>query len=87
VAPPAGAPARPEGPAAAPAPAEDERRGALLQMQLHDAREAVIEQFERRYVAAKLREHGGNVSRTADAMGVSRQLVYRLIERYGLRGA
>ncbi|KYF89250.1 AAA family ATPase [Sorangium cellulosum] len=81
---PAGAAERAEGPAAGTA---EDGLSALLQMQLHEARDAVVEHFERRYIAAKLREHGGNVSRTADAIGVSRQLVYRLIERYGLRGA
>ncbi|KYG05494.1 AAA family ATPase [Sorangium cellulosum] len=75
---------RAEAPAAGTA---EDGLSALLQMQLHEARDAVVEHFERRYIAAKLREHGGNVSRTADAIGVSRQLVYRLIERYGLRGA
>jgi DNA-binding NtrC family response regulator len=46
----------------------------------------VVEQFERSYVAMKLREHKGNVSRAAESMGVSRQLVHRLMERYGIRG-
>jgi transcriptional regulator of acetoin/glycerol metabolism len=33
----------------------------------------------------KLRESGGNVARAAASMGVSRQLVHRLMERYGIR--
>ena len=37
-------------------------------------------------LAAKLREYSGNISRVADAIGVSRQLVYRLVDRYDLRG-
>jgi DNA-binding NtrC family response regulator len=45
----------------------------------------VVERFEQSYLRAKLREHNGNVARAADAMGVSRQLLYRLIDRYGLR--
>jgi DNA-binding NtrC family response regulator len=60
--------------------------GALLRLPLREAREMVLEQFERRYVAIKLREHGGNISRAADAIGVSRQLVHRLIDRYDLKG-
>jgi DNA-binding NtrC family response regulator len=59
---------------------------ALLELPLLAAREAVVEQFDRSYLAVKLREHGGNISQTADAIHVSRQLVHRLIERYGLRG-
>jgi transcriptional regulator with PAS, ATPase and Fis domain len=53
---------------------------------LREAREMVVEQFERSYLAMKLREHKGNVSRAAESMGVSRQLVHRLMERYGVRG-
>jgi two-component system, NtrC family, response regulator GlrR len=45
----------------------------------------VVEQFERAYLTAKLREHAGNVSRTAQAMKVSRQLVHRMMERYDIR--
>ncbi len=65
--------------------AEDARLGRLLSLPLPEAREVVLEQLERSYVAAKLRQHKGNISRAADAMGVSRQLVHRLIERYNLR--
>ena len=65
--------------------ADDARLGRLLELPLPEAREVVLEQLERSYVAAKLRQHKGNISRAADAMGVSRQLVHRLIERYNLR--
>ncbi|MCU0684394.1 MAG: sigma 54-interacting transcriptional regulator [Polyangiaceae bacterium] len=64
---------------------EAARLTGLLELPLPQAREAVMEQFERRYVTEKLRQHGGNISRAADAMGVSRQLVHRLLERYGMR--
>jgi DNA-binding NtrC family response regulator len=67
------------------ADADAERIARLLELPLPQAREVVMEQFERRYVAAKLEQHGGNISRAADAMGVSRQLVHRLLERYGMR--
>jgi transcriptional regulator with PAS, ATPase and Fis domain len=59
--------------------------GDLVKLPLREAREAVVDQFERTYIAAKVREHGGNVTRAAEAMGISRQLVYRLMERHGLR--
>jgi DNA-binding NtrC family response regulator len=58
--------------------------GALLGLPLREAREVMVEQFERAYIAAKLGEHGGNVSRAAEAMGVSRQFLHRLLERYGI---
>lgn len=39
--------------------AEDARLGRLLSLPLPEAREVVLEQLERGYVAAKLRQHGG----------------------------
>ncbi len=33
----------------------------------------------------KLSEHKRNISQAADAMGASRQVVHRLIDRYGLK--
>jgi DNA-binding NtrC family response regulator len=73
----------------APLPApkdEGSPLGALLLLPLREARELVVEQFERAYMTVKLGEHNGNISRVADAIGVSRQFVYRLIDRYALRG-
>jgi DNA-binding NtrC family response regulator len=81
----AGDPARAVQMAKSSEDAEEERLGRLLQLKLPEAREAVLEQLERSYVAIKLRQHGGNVSRAADAMGISRQLVHRLIDRHGLK--
>jgi DNA-binding NtrC family response regulator len=63
------------------------RLDKLLELSLPEAREAVLEELERAYVTTKLRQHGGNVSRAADAMGVSRQLVHRLLDRHGLRAS
>ena len=91
---PAASPAAPEPAPAAPAPAtndapageaDDGDLGALLGLPLLSAREMVLERFERRYLATKLREHGGNISRTAEAIGVSRQFLHKLVDRYGLR--
>ncbi|EYF01958.1 sigma-54-dependent Fis family transcriptional regulator [Chondromyces apiculatus] len=64
---------------------EGEGPRPLTALPLREAREMAVEQFERAYISEKLREHGGNVAQAADAMGVSRQLVYRLMERYGLQ--
>ena len=47
---------------------------------LHEAREA----FERSYILAKYRECGGNMSRTAEALGVERSNLYRKMKGYGL---
>ena len=60
--------------------------GSLAGLTLRDAREQLVDGFERAFVAEKLRANGGNVSAAAKAMGVSRQLVHRLMARYDLRG-
>jgi transcriptional regulator with PAS, ATPase and Fis domain len=79
----AGGPALPA-PAAGPRPIMP-ALVEVLPMPLREARDVVVEHFERAYLAAKLNEHAGNVSRAAEAIGVSRQFMHRLIERYGLK--
>lgn len=58
---------------------------ALLRLPLREARQQVIERFEQAYVAGQLRACGNNVTRAAEAAGVSRQFLHRLIERYRTR--
>jgi two-component system nitrogen regulation response regulator NtrX len=45
---------------------------------------AAREAFERRYILRRLRECGGNMSRTAEALGVERSNLYRKMKAYGL---
>jgi len=78
---PAGAPPSSARPTALEGSAQS---AAVLALPLREAREVMVEQFERAYIAAKLNEHGGNVSRAAEAMHVSRQFLHRLLERYGI---
>ena len=59
---------------------------ALLRLPLREARQQVIERFEQSYIEAQLKAHGGNVTRAAEAVGVSRQFLHRLMERYRTRG-
>ena len=59
---------------------------AIFALPWREAREQMMERFEANYLSSKLKEHGGNVSRTADSMGVSRQLVHRLMVRHDIRG-
>ncbi len=47
---------------------------------LKDARS----EFEREFITQKLKEHGGNVSRTADAIGVERSNLHRKIKALGI---
>ena len=42
-------------------------------------------EFERIYVEAMLRKTGGNVTRAAEAAGVSRRFLQRLCARLGVR--
>ncbi|MGH3054655.1 MAG: helix-turn-helix domain-containing protein, partial [Gaiellaceae bacterium] len=43
--------------------------------------------FEARYVAEALRRHAGNVSRAAKALGLSRSMLYKKMEHYGIASA
>src|SRR5215831_9429436 len=44
------------------------------------------EELEREIVSKKLQENGGNVSKTAKDLGISRPTLYELMSRYGLDG-
>ncbi len=53
-----------------------------------DARDAVMEDFERGYLLALLETHRGNVSAAARAAGIHRNILHRMMARYGIqRGA
>jgi Nif-specific regulatory protein len=41
--------------------------------------------FEARHITEALKEHGGNVSRTAQALGLSRVMLQKKMKEYGLR--
>ncbi|HKR66876.1 MAG TPA: sigma-54 dependent transcriptional regulator [Thermoanaerobaculia bacterium] len=43
------------------------------------------DEFEKQYILGRLREFAGNVSRTADALGVERSNLYRKLNAYGIR--
>jgi len=82
----AASPSAPPPAQSAASQAEEARKAALYALPLPEARDLVMEQFERGYVAERLKQHNDNITRAAESMGVSRQLLHRLIERYGLRG-
>jgi two-component system nitrogen regulation response regulator NtrX len=62
------------------AAASGEGRGGHSYATLKDARAA----FEREFIMQKLKENGGNVSRTADAIGVERSNLHRKIKALGI---
>ena len=43
--------------------------------------------FEARFLAAKLAEYGGNVSRLAEAVGLERSYLYRKLKTYNIQGS
>jgi two-component system NtrC family response regulator len=43
-----------------------------------------MEEIERAMIVKSLRHHGGNLSRVAEALGLSRPALYRRLEKYGL---
>jgi two-component system, NtrC family, response regulator len=57
----------------------DSREGP--QGSLKEARQ----EFERDIIVRALKENGGNISKTARAIGISRPTLYELMERHGLR--
>ena len=55
--------------------------GIASNLPLREARD----EFEKQYILNRLRELAGNVSRTADALGVERSNLYRKLNAYGIR--
>jgi len=56
-----------------------------LDLPFADAKRQTVESFEREYLSQALREHGGNVSRTANAIGMVRQSLQQKIRELGLK--
>jgi DNA-binding NtrC family response regulator len=60
---------------------------ANVQKPFKEAKEEVIAGFERQYLIALLAASGGNISRAARLAKMDRMYLYRLLQRYELRGA
>ncbi|MEA2166204.1 MAG: two-component system, NtrC family, nitrogen regulation response regulator NtrX [Thermoanaerobaculia bacterium] len=69
--------------------AEDVQLGstsaAPAQIDAHLSLKEARDEFEKQYILSRLREFGGNVSRTAEALGVERSNLYRKLNAYGIR--
>ena len=50
-----------------------------------DAKELVLEAFEREYVAYHLEQNNWNISRTAEQCAIDRRTIHRLINKFNLR--
>jgi DNA-binding NtrC family response regulator len=76
------------------AAAADEVRAAHLPQEIRggqaatyagtDEAELTLVELERRHIARVLAQHGGNRSRAARALGISRATLYEKLDRYGL---
>jgi DNA-binding NtrC family response regulator len=63
-----------------------ELAGAMpFELPFADAKRQVVDTFEREYLREHLRRHGGNVSRTAEAIGMVRQSLQQKMRDLGLR--
>ena len=58
----------------------------LLDLPYHEAKERVVESFERTYLAEQLRACGNIVTRAAIKAGLPRQSVHRMLRRLGMGG-
>ncbi|WP_437679216.1 sigma 54-interacting transcriptional regulator [Sorangium sp. So ce131] len=61
--------------------------GASIDMPFKEAKDAIIDRFERDYLTALLEWSNGNVSRAARKAGLDRMYLHRLLQRHGLRRA
>jgi DNA-binding NtrC family response regulator len=56
-----------------------------IRVPFKDAKNALTDRFERRYLTAMLEATGGNISEAARRAGIDRVYLLRLMGRYGLR--
>ena len=67
-----------------PVPGED-AGGVRSDLPFKEAKDAVVTQFERRYLEDVLARHGGNLSAAARFAQIDRKHLRTLLERHGLR--
>jgi DNA-binding NtrC family response regulator len=58
---------------------------ADLELPFKDAKSRIIDAFEREYIAALLKRHGGNLSAAARAAEIDRKHLRELLRKHGLR--
>lgn len=69
-----------------PLTADDFRRNVISEPSLAPQPEAItLDDVERQTITAAMEKFHGNVSHVAEALGVTRQTLYRKLEKYGLR--
>jgi two-component system, NtrC family, response regulator GlrR len=70
--------------APAETPVSSERRPDV-RVPLVEARKKALDDFERAYLEELLRQHHGKMSQAADAAGIGRVYLYKLLVRHGLK--
>ena len=60
------------------------RNTDVFSLPFKEAREAVLKRFYRAYIESQLEKSGGNVSQAAEASGIQRQYLHRLIKDLGV---
>jgi len=73
----------PAGDAAGAAPARPAAEIDLA-VPFKEARQRVVDAFERDYLTAALADAGGSITRAAERVGVNRKLIYRTLKRLGV---
>jgi len=66
-------------------PALDDLPPVATTLTLPAARRRALDAFERRYLEDLLQRHGGKVAAVAQAAGVARVYIYRLLGKHGLK--
>jgi two-component system nitrogen regulation response regulator NtrX len=64
--------------------APEDAEGASAALSADGTLQGAREEFERRYIQRRYLECGGNMSRTAEVLGVERSNLYRKMKGYGL---
>ena len=66
-------------------PPAGEQKQAWFSRDYKESLQQVVEAFDRDFIAFYLREFKGNISRTADAIGLSRVALHKKIRQYGIK--
>lgn len=56
----------------------------IKELNYKDAKEKVLEKFEKEYLTYHLKRNLGNISKTADSCGLDRRTIYRLLRKNGI---
>lgn len=61
------------------------KNGKWKDLPYKEAKEAVLEDFEREYLTYQLMQHNWNISQTATMCGIDRRTIHRLINKFGIK--